>query len=40
MPSKGAIWDEISVQHQHQSMKKALYLTPNWHFFGANKVQI
>ena len=24
--SKGAIWDEFSEQHQHQSLKKAICL--------------
>ena len=32
-PSNGAIWDELSEQHQHQSLKKALYLMPDKHFF-------
>jgi hypothetical protein len=31
-PSKGAIWDEFSEQHQHKSTKNAPYSC-----FGANK---
>ena len=38
-PPKGAILEKIKRQHQHQR-KKAIYLMPNLHFFGANKVQI
>ena len=34
-----AIWDEFSDQHQHQNIKKASFLMPNQHCFGANKMQ-
>ena len=39
-PSGGAIWDEFSKQLKHQSIKTALNLMLNYHFFRANKVQI
>ena len=29
-PSKGAIWDEFSEQHQHQSIQKIPFLMPNF----------
>ena len=32
-PSKGAIWNELSEQHQHQRIKKV----PNKQCFGAKK---
>ena len=28
-PCNGAIWDEFSVQHYHQNIKKSLYLMPD-----------
>ena len=33
-PSKAAISNEFSKQHQHQSIKKVLYIMLNSHFFG------
>ena len=39
-PVKGSICDEFSEKYQHQRNKKAQYVIPNKHVFGANKVQI
>ena len=42
-PSKVAIWDEFSEQHQHHSIKKAQYLMHKYFFWcksGANLMHI
>ena len=39
-PSKSTILNDFSEQHQHQSIKKAPLLMPNYQCFGASKVQI
>ena len=39
-PYKCAICDEFSEKHQHQCIKKALYLMPNWHVFSADLMYI
>ena len=39
---KGAIWDEFSEQHQHQSIKKSITYMPitQLTLFGGKKMQI